>query len=88
MWDLQVYYIVQIYWDSCILIQDVVNDDIEAVVKKEEAKLLTGTFDVFYGPIRDQEGNIRVNEGESMSDATMLNDFDWYVEGVVIEHEK
>lgn len=69
-------------------LSDIVNDDIEAVVKKEEAKLLTGTFDVFYGPIRDQEGNIRVNEGESMSDATMLNDFDWYVEGVVIEHEK
>lgn len=52
--------------------------------KKEQFK--SGILDVFYGPIWDNNGDLRVAEGESMSDAVMLNHFDWYVEGVVI-HE-
>ncbi len=43
------------------------------------------SFDVFYGPITDNQGNIRIPEGESMSDDEMLHRFDWYVEGVTIE---
>lgn len=43
------------------------------------------SFDVFYGPITDNDGNIRVADGESMSDETMFGHFDWYVEGVKIE---
>ncbi len=39
-------------------------------------------YDVFYGPVTDSEGIVRVPEGESMSDAAMLGSFDWYVEGV------
>lgn len=52
----------------------------------EEAleQLTGGTFDVFYGPIRDNKGVVRVEEGESMSDEVMLNAFDWFVEGVEI----
>lgn len=42
------------------------------------------SFDVFYGPIKDTDGNIRVPAGESMSDKNMLENFDWYVEGVEI----
>ena len=43
------------------------------------------SFDVFYGPVKDRDGNIRIAEGESMSDAKMLDNFDWYVEGVEID---
>ena len=43
------------------------------------------TTDVFYGPIKDQNGVIRIEEGESMTDYAMLNEFDWYVEGVYID---
>ena len=50
-------------------------------------RLEKGVFDVFYGPIYDNEGNLRVGEGESMKDETMLNHFDWYVEGVIIDEE-
>ena len=46
---------------------------------------MSGTFDVFYGPITDNEGNIRIKEGQSMTDKAMLNDMFWYVEGVVID---
>ena len=54
-------------------------------VEAERSRLMSGTFDVFYGPIRDNEGNIRVKEGQSMTDDSVLNDFFWYVEGVVID---
>ena len=42
-------------------------------------------FDVFYGPIYENNGRLRVPEGESMSDDEMFNHFDWYVEGVTVE---
>jgi basic membrane protein A len=48
-------------------------------------KIRNRTFDVFYGPLKDNAGHIRVAEGESMSDTEMLNGFYWYVEGVKIE---
>ena len=57
------------------------------VVEAEKERLQSGTFDVFYGPIYDREGVLRVAEGETMSDQTLLNEFDWYVEGVVIYDE-
>ena len=56
-------------------------------MEAEKEKLESGLFDVFYGPITDNAGNLRVAEGESMSDASMLNEFDWYVEGVVTDEE-
>ena len=56
-------------------------------VEAEQMRLEKGVFDVFYGPIYDNEGNLRVGEGESMKDETMLNHFDWYVEGVIIDEE-
>ncbi len=43
------------------------------------------TYDVFYGPVTDMDGRIRIPEGESMSDDEMYDRFDWYVEGVKIE---
>ena len=58
----------------------------EAVEKKRE-QLNNGVYDVFYGPIYDNKGNLRIAEGESMTDNAMLNEFDWYVEGVVTDEE-
>ena len=56
---------------------------ISEAVEKEHDRLRSRTFDVFYGPVYDNEGKLRVAEGESMTDNDMLNEFDWYVEGVV-----
>ncbi len=55
--------------------------------KLQSAKELfdSRSYDVFYGPVYDNEGNLRVPEGESMSDDEMINRFDWYVEGVTVE---
>lgn len=60
-----------------------VEDTIRQVVEVEKLRLIQGKFDVFYGPIVDNQGNVRVGEGESMTDDVMLNRFDWYVKGVV-----
>ena len=60
---------------------------IKEKVENERERLISGTFDVFYGPIRDNNGSVRVAEGESMTDAAMLNEFDWYVEGVVLDEK-
>lgn len=62
-----------------------VKPGIAEVVEAEMERLQSGTFDVFYGPIEDSQGNLRVAEGESMSDAVMLNELDWYVKGVVAD---
>ncbi len=56
----------------------------EAVDEAKE-RFASRSFDVFYGPVMDNEGRLRVPEGESMSDDEMLNRFDWYVEGVIVE---
>ena len=40
---------------------------------------------MFYGPVKDNTGNIRIEAGESMADSEMLNGFFWYVEGVTVE---
>ncbi|MBO5566057.1 MAG: BMP family ABC transporter substrate-binding protein [Succinivibrio sp.] len=48
-------------------------------------KLQSWKFDVFYGPIQDNHGILRVDSDESMSDDEMWNKFNWYVEGVIVE---
>lgn len=80
------------YWEgietgiiSLAPFSDKVKDGTVDVVNREIERMNQGTFDVFYGPIKDQRGDIRVEEGECMTDNTMLNDFNWYVEGVVID---
>ena len=64
-----------------------VKDGIWSVVEEEKKKIESGSWDVFFGPVKDQEGNIRIQEGESMTDDAMLSAFDWYVEGVMIDAE-
>lgn len=63
---------------------DNVVPEADIAVEQSMQVMLDGTFDVFYGPVKDTEGNIRIGEEENMSDDAMLNAFDWYVEGVVI----
>lgn len=64
---------------------DNVKPGIVEKVQEEWSRLQSGTFDVFYGPVIDNEGNIKVKEGQSMTDDSMLNEFFWYVEGVVTD---
>ncbi len=61
-----------------------VKSGIKEIVESENKKLKSGLYDVFYGPIYDNEGELRVLEGENISDNVLLDEFDWYVEGVEI----
>ena len=50
-------------------------------VEIAKIELLSGV-DVFSGMIYDNEGNRRCGEKESIGDELLLEQFDWYVEGV------
>ena len=53
-----------------------------APIQTAEKRLRTQTWDVFYGPIYDQQGRLRVERGENISDHELLQHFDWFVQGV------
>lgn len=53
----------------------------QAKVDEAKAKMVNKSWDVFTGPIKDQNGNIKVAEGQKMTDEQLLS-FDWLVEGV------
>lgn len=60
-----------------------------AADKIEEAKnkILSGELNIFAGPIKNQDGNIAVEEGKALTDGEMLS-IDWFVEGVEGKIEK
>jgi basic membrane protein A len=64
-----------------------VPDSVKTLVESEKQKILSGEWDVFYGPIKDQSGAVKVAEGAKMTDEEMLS-FNWYVEGVSGEMPK
>ncbi len=55
--------------------------DVKATVEAAKEKILSGDWDVFCGPINDQDGSEKVADGECMEDGAMLG-MDWFVEGV------
>ncbi len=61
---------------------EMVPEDVIELVEAKKAEIVAGQFDVFVGPIKDQEGNVRIEEGVTMPDEDKLA-FDWLVEGVV-----
>lgn len=58
-----------------------VPQSIQDAVKAKTEEMINGTWDVFTGPIKDQSGQIKVAEGQKMTDEEMLN-MQWFVEGV------
>lgn len=59
----------------------VVPQDVRDLVEKKKQEIIDGKFYVFQGPIKDQSGKIRVQEGQKMSQDDILG-FNWFVEGV------
>ena len=51
------------------------------IVAQMQAKFVSGETDVFVGPIFDNKGNLKVEEGQKLTDEEMLS-LDWFVEGV------
>ena len=59
-----------------------VPEDVRALVEQEKARITSGDFDVFVGPIKDNTGAERVPAGVTMTDEEKLA-FNWLVEGVI-----
>jgi len=53
----------------------------QAKIDEAKAKMSSKSWDVFTGPIKDQSGNVKIADGQKMSDKELLS-FDWLVEGV------
>ena len=53
----------------------------EEAIQKAQEEIDNGKH-VFAGPLKDNEGNVRVQEGAAMTDDEMLS-MDWFVEGVI-----
>jgi basic membrane protein A len=58
-----------------------VPEEVVASAETLKAAIIAGASTIWTGPIRDTEGNIRIAEGETMTDEQLLT-MDWYVEGV------
>ncbi|MCR4716939.1 MAG: BMP family ABC transporter substrate-binding protein [Lachnospiraceae bacterium] len=60
-----------------------VSDKEKLFVEAARARILSGN-DVFTGHIKDNMGNERCKEGESITDEELFNSINWYAEGVEI----
>ncbi|MBN1334712.1 MAG: BMP family ABC transporter substrate-binding protein [Deltaproteobacteria bacterium] len=60
---------------------EIVPPDVQTLVEQEDARIRSGSLDIFAGPIRDQDGGLRVPEGATIPDTDQLR-MDWFVEGV------
>ena len=61
---------------------DMVPADVRAKVDGVKADIISGKYQVFTGPVKDQEGKVRVAEGQVAPDDMLLS-MDWFVEGVI-----
>ena len=52
------------------------------LVAEREKAIAAGTLHPFAGPVRSQDGEVRVPAGQTMADDALLR-MDWYVEGVL-----
>jgi basic membrane lipoprotein Med (substrate-binding protein (PBP1-ABC) superfamily) len=59
-----------------------VPQEVQDLVMQTQADIESGKIVVFAGPIKDQDGNVKVAEGEVLGDDAM-SAVDWFVEGVV-----
>jgi basic membrane protein A len=60
---------------------DALSPEIRAAADRTRDAIVAGTLHPLTGPLKDQKGEIRVKDGEAMSDEA-LSKMDWYIEGV------
>lgn len=59
-----------------------VPQDVQKLVLSEKSDIASGKTKVFVGPIKDQDGKLRIDEGQSASDQELLG-MTWFVQGIV-----
>jgi basic membrane protein A len=63
---------------------EMVPQDVQDLVAEHQARIESGAWDVFCGPLSGANGNLIVEEGKCLTDQEMLS-MDYFVEGVVGE---
>ncbi|HMJ96533.1 MAG TPA: BMP family ABC transporter substrate-binding protein [Thermoleophilaceae bacterium] len=59
-----------------------VSDDVQSKVEQTLSDLASGAKNPFVGPIKDAKGNVRVKDGEKLTDEFLYGGWKWYVEGI------
>ncbi|MDL2306549.1 BMP family ABC transporter substrate-binding protein [Desulfovibrio sp. OttesenSCG-928-C06] len=59
-----------------------VPQDVRDLVNARKQEIIDGKYVVFSGPVKDQNGQVRVEAGKVLSDQELLS-MDWFVEGVI-----
>lgn len=59
-----------------------VPQEVRTFVDQKKQEIVAGTYDPFDGPIYDQQGNLKVKQGEQLSDADKQS-LQWFVQGVI-----
>ncbi|MCP4348128.1 MAG: BMP family ABC transporter substrate-binding protein, partial [Desulfobacterales bacterium] len=62
-------------------VSDKVPDRVKNLVEEKKTEIIAGVFQVFSGPLRDQNGTLKIPAGTVMTDPEMLQ-MDFFVEGV------
>jgi basic membrane protein A len=57
-------------------------DGAQAKVDAVKKDMLSGSFKIFKGPLKDQTGAVKIKDGEVMADKDIWN-MDWFVNGVI-----
>ena len=63
-----------------------VTAETQALIKEKQEAITSGQFKIFEGPVTDNEGAIRIPEGEA-GGIDLLDTTDWLVEGVIGQTE-
>ena len=63
-----------------------VSDEVEALIAEQQEAIVKGDLQIFAGPISDNEGTLRIAEGEA-GGIELLDTTDWLVEGVIGQTE-
>ena len=62
-----------------------VTDEMLATVEERKQSIIDGSFDMFAGPISDNEGNVVIAEGETIPFDERIDCCQWLVDGVIGE---
>lgn len=60
---------------------ELVSEETQATIEKQQDAIADGSFEVFAGPIEDQAGEVKIPEGETATLPELLT-MDWFVKGV------
>lgn len=66
-------------------LSDLCEEGTAEAIEAAQQKITSGEWDVFTGPIEDNQGNVVCAEGEKLDDATITGGINWYFKNVTVK---